>query len=114
MSERIVIKGENSAWQQDCHPGDCVFLDGKGLNEEPGTEALRIVGQTGEFLVRGVPEKDPKRVVAALREWTTRAVDAKTPAVLDLDFIELHPRDLKTLREDGFVNISHWSWRWEA
>lgn len=104
MSEQIVIKSENSGEKQDHHPGDCRFLDGRGLNGEPGTEVLRIVGQTGEFLVRGVPEKDPKRIIAALREWTTRALDAKSPATLDLE--ESHPRDLKTLPKEGFVNIT--------
>ena len=65
-------------------PGDCTFVDGKGLDGSPGTEALRLCGD-GRFLVRGQVETDPVQIVRALRDWTTRVLDAKWPPTTNAD-----------------------------
>jgi hypothetical protein len=59
-------------------PGDAVFIDGKGVDGSEGTEAIRLRAD-GVFLLRGVPETDPEKIVAAFVHWSTRVLDAATP-----------------------------------
>ncbi len=83
--------------------GDVVFTDGKALDGTPGTEALRLCGD-GKFLVRGVPETAPRLIVGALREWTTRALDALYPPTANVAMPE-NPIDPEighvTIRSQG-------------
>lgn len=71
--QTITITG--GAVPQGSVPGDVSFCDAE-RDGVPRQEALRLVGVTRTFLVRGQPEDDPKKVVAAYRGWLFRALIA--------------------------------------
>lgn len=79
--------------------GDLKFIDGKGLDGSPGTEALRLC-EDGRFLVRSVETTDHALIVRALREWAVRVIDAVGPPSTDFSLPE------EPIMNEGRVTLS--------
>jgi len=56
----------------DSGTGDCTFIDS---DANGGGVALRMA-KDGKFFVYGVEETDPKKIMRAFLDWTTRCLDS--------------------------------------